>query len=525
MSGGGSGRSRGRDGKDPSDTTLIVEMLQDAALTIFHSPEGEAYIVLRDRAPFVAWGLRGEDIANLAGSMFYEQEGRVPSGQSVGGAVRELMAEALRSGSEHRVFVRVAEVNGVVYLDLANASNEVGMVVPGAWDLTRDPDIYFRRPKGQLALPTPVRGGHLRQLRPFVNFSSPDEFNLMVTVVTSWLRPDIPQPVLVLHGEQGTAKTTTARLLKGLVDPSSPSSRTPPDQARDLMIWARNAWVMSIDNVDKISPKLSDGLCRISTGGGYATRRLYADAEEMTFDVMRPIVLNGIGQIASRGDLLDRAVMLELPSLDREDRMTVAELNAGYEAVRPKLLGALLDVVASGLDVVGEVPLPELPRMADFATWGYAVAGAIGSSGQEFLSVYEGNRVAALRVALEASPVGLAILNFVQEKGKWSGSMTALLKEIGSRVDGIFKGPYFPHTPAALGTQLVRLAPALLAHGVKVDRTRYGKGGDRIVTLTLVPAVVSPVSDVSPGAVKPPVKRGADDADGADEPPEGEPES
>jgi len=53
-------------------------------------------------------------------------------------------------------------------------------------------------------------------------------------LILSWLlgatRPDGPFPILMLQGEQGTAKSTTAKLLCSLLDPSSLESRAPAEK-------------------------------------------------------------------------------------------------------------------------------------------------------------------------------------------------------------------------------------------------------------------------------------------------------
>ena len=75
------------------------------------------------------------------------------------------------------------------------------------------------------------------------------------------------------------------------------------------MIAARNSWVLAFDNVSSVPDWLSDAFCRLSTGGGLATRMLYTDDDEILFDAQRPVLLTGIEEVATRGDLLDRSLM------------------------------------------------------------------------------------------------------------------------------------------------------------------------------------------------------------------------
>ena len=111
-------------------------------------------------------------------------------------------------------------------------------------------------------------------------------------LLAAWLvaafRPHGPYPILVLHGEQGSAKSTTARVLRALLDPNTAPLRGEPRDLRDVMIAASNGWIISFDNLSRIPHWLSDALCRLATGGGFSTRELYTDSEEVLFDAQRP---------------------------------------------------------------------------------------------------------------------------------------------------------------------------------------------------------------------------------------------
>src|SRR5262249_12384021 len=152
-----------------------------------------------------------------------------------------------------------------------------------------------------------------------------------------------------LHGEQGAGKTTTSRGLRMLADPHSTPLRSLPKQERDLAIAAQNNWVLGLDNVSYVSPWLSDALCRVSTGAGFGTRRLYTDDDEVLISVSRPVLLNGIApEMISRPDLLNRTLLVGLPSVEAS-RKTEADLEQTLEQARPHILGALLHAVSSGL--------------------------------------------------------------------------------------------------------------------------------------------------------------------------------
>ena len=86
-----------------------------------------------------------------------------------------------------------------------------------------------------------------------------------------------PYPVIVLSGEQGTAKSTFSAILRSLLDPNTAPLRALPRTDRDVFIAASNGHVLAFDNVSSLQPWISDTFCRPATGGGFAVRALYTD--------------------------------------------------------------------------------------------------------------------------------------------------------------------------------------------------------------------------------------------------------
>jgi hypothetical protein len=273
-------------------------------------------------------------------------------------------------------------------------------------------------------------------------------------------------------------------VLRSLVDPNAAPVRAEPKENRDLAIAANNGWAAVFDNLSWLSSQLSDALCRLSTGGGFATRQLYSDDEEVIFHAKRPIILTGIEELASKGDLVDRALFVTLPTIPKEKRKTEKAFRREFATVKPAILGALLDVISAGLRNLPSVELEELPRMADFATWVVACERALGLKSGAFLRVYEGNRDAANELALESHPVAkyLRELADANEGEGWLGSATELLALLNRKADHDERTlRIWPKTARGLSGALRRLAPNLRQAGVAVKFTREpgGEGGTR----------------------------------------------
>src|SRR5262249_1137398 len=162
-----------------------------------------------------------------------------------------------------------------------------------------------------------------------------------------------------------------------------------------------------------LPPWLSDALCRLATGGGFSTRELYTNDEEMIFDAKRPVIVNGIEDFITRADLLERSVLIRHPPIPEEKRRPESEFWPSFAAAHPRRRGALLDRVSAGLRELAGVKLDRLPRMADFALFAVACEKGIGEK-PLFLDAYSSNQSAAHEQALDASPVPAALVAMME---------------------------------------------------------------------------------------------------------------
>jgi hypothetical protein len=235
------------------------------------------------------------------------------------------------------------------------------------------------------------------------------------------------------------------------------------------MIAATNSWLVCFDNLDHVPSWLANALCRLATGGGFATRRQYTDDAEILFEAMRPTLLTGIEELTTRGDLLDRAILLHLPAIRAGRRRAEAEFWEDFGKAYPGLLAALLDLLVRALALLPTMSVRELPRMADFARFGIAVEKAAGWPPGAFLKAYRANRETACDLTLEATLVAAPLRDFVMSQDAWTGTATELLDILTQRVDRRLTGKReWPRTPTALGGLLRRLAPTLRTVGVDV---------------------------------------------------------
>lgn len=472
-----------------TQSSRLMALADEEGVELFHTAEHEGFATFSDGSHKETYPIRSRAFKDWLALQYWKAENAVPSSQAMQDVVTGLGGRARFDGAMRAVHLRVAEHDGDLYLDLGNERWQIVKITKDGWEILDDSPVRFRRKNGCLALPVPEKGGAIEDLRKFANVSD-DDWPLLLSWLVTVFRPGKPFPVLVLHGEQGSGKSTTAKVLRSLIDPNKSSLRSSPKDERDLMIAASNSWVVSLDNLSSMSVTLSDSLCRLSTGGGFSTRELYSDGEEVLLDVMRPVILNGIDEVISRSDLLDRALLLQLPRLQRHfDETTFWK---EFELVKPKLLGSILDAVCVALSQIETVTATarlndtDLPRLADFTLWGIAAETGFGLPPGQFFERYKGNRDAVHNLVLDCDPFAEALLTFMRHKTAWAGTPSELLQEIRSITnDSITRSRGFPQNAKGVGRRLQILAQNLRAHGVDFTPPNRNKRG-RHLTLRRV---------------------------------------
>jgi hypothetical protein len=512
----------------PSQATRLVALALDAGAELFHSPEGEAFASIDVDGHQETWLLKVKGFRRWLSRLFYADADKAPGAQAIQDALGVLEGKALFDGPEYPVYTRLAEVSGVIYLDLGNPTWQAIEITAGAWQVIDTPPVKFRRARGMLPLPTPVQPTPrhtstlkaLKTLRSFINIAREEDWKLLLAWVLAALRPHGPYPILVIYGEQGSAKTTLMRILRDFIDPNTAPLRTMPRNEEDLVIAANNGWLIALDNLSHLPDWLSDALCRLATSSGYATRELYTNTDEILFAAQRPIMINGIEEVATRGDFLDRAIILYLPTVPEDKRKEEDVLREELAKASPHIFGALLSIVSAAVKALPTTTLTRKPRMADFARWSCASAQACGWTDQEFLAAYQGARDAMHELTLEASAVGPLLRDFVQHhynqqrntplQKPWEGTASDLLLALehfaqagasapppptGQGVtmqaptvhSNAIKQKVWPKNARALGNALRRLAPNLRAVGVGVTLDlKIGKARTRMIQLSLL---------------------------------------
>ncbi|SDF12653.1 hypothetical protein [Thalassobaculum litoreum] len=475
-------------GRGSSQADTLIGLVAEAGL--FHAADGKGYADLNINGHRETWPIRSKGFKHWLARRFFEITGGAPSSEALQSALNLVEARAHFDAPQMEVHVRVAGHDNRLYLDLADDAWRAVEIDQEGWRVVDEPPVRFRRASGMQPLPLPTAGGSLEMLRPFFNVSSDDDFVIVVSWALAALRDHGPYPVLVLSGEQGSAKSTFSTILRTLLDPSSAPLRALPREDRDLFITASNGHMLTFDNVSGLPSWISDTLCRLATGGGFSVRQLYSDQDEVLFEAQRPIVLNGIEDIVTRPDLADRAILLTLEPIREECRRTEKDLWAAFEKARPLILGALLDAVSTGLRRLPETRLEKLPRMADFALWATACESVMWDDGT-FCRAYDDNREEAVDSVIEADQVSSAVRSMMGTRTEWTGTASDLLGALSSAVsERVAKAKTWPETPRALSGRLRRAAPFLRKAGIGIEYSKEGRARTRVIRIFREPDII-----------------------------------
>jgi hypothetical protein len=428
-----------------------------AQFQLLQGDDGRLYAAPHD-GPALACNLRGRDgLRGRLADLYYDLTGQIPSGTALTDAMALIEVRAARS-ERAPVSLRVAATGPAsIALDLGTVDGRCVLVDEHGWRIAERSPALLRRSPAVGPLPDPVRGGSLDPLAELLNVDEAG-FRLMVAWLVAALMPTIPHPILAVVGEQGTAKTTAARLIVSLVDPSPVPLRTQPREMRSWAAAAAASWIVAFDNVSTIPAWLSDTMCKAVTGDGIVERALHTDDDINIVAFRRCLALTSIDTGRLAGDLAERLLTVELDVIPGHRRRPDAEITAAYATVQPVVLGALLDVTAQVLAALPHVRLDELPRMADFAR---ILRALDHTQGWNSLDHYTEAARDTNRAVIDGDPVADAVLALVGDRGVWAGTASELL----TRVTPDPRPPGWPRNPQAMSGALKRLAPALRASG------------------------------------------------------------
>ena len=275
------------------------------------------------------------------------------------------------------------------------------------------------------------------------------------------------------------------RKIRKLIDPAIRETMVLPKSIDELTLQLNKNYMPSYDNIDYLTNEISDILCMAATGGGISKRELYTNDEEIILSFRRCVVLNGINNVVSRPDIVDRSVIAELERIEKQERKDEATLWQEFDRDRPSILGGMFDALAKAMTIYPTISVKELPRMADYAKWGYAIAEALGLGGQKFLDAYNRNQDRVNQEVIADHPVASAVVAFMADRKEWTGTVAALLgnlNEMAHKENMDTKDRLWPKRANILGRRLNEVKSNLQDMGICFSKEHDTAG--TVITVT-----------------------------------------
>ena len=469
----------------------LCELAIGAGVKVFLDQMEEPHLTLPEE-PLVAYPVVGGRFRGWLSARYWGIKGVGFSGDTYKEVVDTLSAKAHYEGKPAQLWNRIAIADNIIYYDLGDGRRVVKIDKNG-WQIDTKSPVKFKRFYHQVVQVEPDRVGDVAEVAKFVNLRDNKDKLLYLTYLVAGLNPIIPRALLTLYGDKGSAKSTALRVARSIIDPSNagkhPSKTgnllSPPKDETDLAGKSSRHYCLYFDNLSYCPDWLSDAFARLVTGASFSKRKLYTDADEVTFNEMPLLGMDGITLIAEKPDLLDRLLILEMERIPEEERKTEGEFWRGFHEALPRILGGLFTVLSKTLAVAENLDLGILPRMADYAAFAAAAAIALGSNENEFLQAFNQNIKRQNQTAIESSPVAQVVLQFMESEEKksddgwktgdeWSGTSTALYKKLlalaetmGLKIGG---SDGFPKSSHWLWKKMQQVKSNLGSLGVKATR-------------------------------------------------------
>ena len=349
--------------------------------------------------------------------------------EGMGDIINRLNARVWAIDKHIEVHARIARSKTAIYYNLCNQDGGIVRITKDGYSITRSNHciVKFIRSNNMTEQCRPLSDKDIGifDIQKYFNIKSTESLQLLMIYIVSCFIPQISHPILVSTGSQGAAKTTSNVLIKRLVDPSYADIVSLPKEKRDLVVQLNRGHMHFFDNIKKISAEYNDILCQASTGGYQIARQLHTDNDIVAYKLQRCLLLNGIDELTDQPDLLDRSISMRYERIADTQRLTEKEVHDKFNHDLPYFLNDIFNIVSNAMKIIDDVKLERLPRMADFARWGYAIAEVMGIGGDTFMNYYRSNQSGIGLELLQSNSTAMAIIDCMKQKKTWKGSVSA----------------------------------------------------------------------------------------------------
>ncbi|MDD2391984.1 MAG: hypothetical protein PHU94_03515 [Bacilli bacterium] len=391
--------------------------------------------------------------------------------QMINSAISYINYMAIKNNNRHTLNVRFAEDDNYIYYQLSE--EDIVKISSNGYEIVKN-DFPLFKWVNMLPQVKPQKSNvEFKYLLSKFNIDEEQKV-LFIMYLVSLFIPNIPKPILILSAEKGAGKTTTTKFIKSLVDPSIlDTTRFPKDISSLSQIFDHSA-LICFDNLDKLQNWQSDALCRAYSGEAISKRKLYTDEEDVVCQYKRAIILNGINCPATREDILDRAILINLKRFKQYKAEQV--IYEEWETLKPQFLDLIFRTISKALPLHYSINIEELGRTADWCKWCYSIAETIQRGlGKKFLEDYKQNISNQNNEVVESNILVQAVLSFMENRLKWEGLATELFNELKTYAI-IFGLDGFPKNSSWLTRDLKRFLSVLESQNIMFSIKATNKG-------------------------------------------------
>lgn len=469
--------------KDDDEKTLpINQKLRELAdsFEFFKSENDGFYAIITELSPSEAYDIKSRDFELGLRKLYFEKYGNTAPKNQIEETINHI--ESLirfDKYSKRPVFERIGNDGaGRIYIDTNDEQKHVIVIDSNGYDTTIKPNCIFLRNQSMSPLPLPSKGGELNKLRELLSIPDDATWDIIIAWLFSAYMPKGPYPILVVQGEHGSGKSTLCRILVDLINPNNVPLKTPIKKIDDLMIAAKHDRVLCFDNMSGCSSEMSDALCRIASSGAYSKRQLFSNGNEFSFNVTRPIILNGIDRIAQRQDLADRSFVIYLPGINSGSRKTEKQIWEEFVELKPSILGAMYEVLANILKNIDKTNVITSIRMIDAVNWVTSGEEMLGWPSNRLVNLLNNNKEEIADEAIEDSCIAQAIIQIMEKEELIECLNLELCKRIKEIVDpALQRTSNYPKTYKAFSDHMQRIAPSLRVKGIYYERIKKSNKG------------------------------------------------
>jgi hypothetical protein len=410
-----------------------IHQKEDIFVDQYHAPY--AFVKINDHMEVLdLYSLRFQHWVYRKLISYFDGRAILPEPTDVTRVLDYLKAHAEFDAVQKILHLRVAgddNTNNIHY-DLTNPLWETIKITPQGWLIEKTPTMMFRRYKNQTSQVYPSTeypDDIFDRFINLINVKTEDSKLLLKCYIVALLIPGIPKAILMLHGEPNSAKTTLLELIKMLIDPCSTRTLTCRNENDELAQLFSHNYLPYFDNLSYISDWMSDAFCRAVTGDSFSKRKLYTDNDDIFYTFMRCIGFSGVNLAASKSDLLDRGLIIELERIPSDRQRQVKKIWKDFNEIKSQLLGYIFDILAKVLSMsqTSHIDDKGLPRLADWAETCELISRCMGYKDNQFIEAFRRNVKLQNEAAIEDSAIAQTIISFMEDKETWQGTPTELL--------------------------------------------------------------------------------------------------